>query len=65
MAKCLKTGKAPRGCPAEPELQGFTKPQAGACPLAKPWVSLSGFQGKGEKEFVSGRWVENGWEKEG
>lgn len=52
MAKRLKTGKAPRGCPAEAGLQGFTKPQAGTCPLAKPWVSPSGFQGKGEKEYI-------------
>lgn len=29
-------------------LQGFTKPR----PLATPWVSPSGFKGKGEKECM-------------
>ena len=33
-------------------LQGFTKPQPRASPLANAWVSPSGLQGKGEDEYM-------------
>ena len=48
----LKTGRHKRLSSKIAGLQGFTKPQAKASPLAKAWVSPSGFQGKGEDEYM-------------